>query len=102
MTKLGYTAGTWEFHCGYMIRACNGDICTPVADLRTPYRYGVGLIKGEREHHANGNLIASAPELLDALELLKNAILKNTNGMPDWLSKAMDAADAAIAKATGA
>jgi len=50
---------------------------------------------------ANARLIAAAPELLDALENLANAICKNTNGMPDWLSRALDDANEAMRKARG-
>lgn len=40
-------------------------------------------------------------ELLEALDSLSTAICKNTNGMPDWLSHAIDHANEAMRKARG-
>ena len=59
----------------------------------------VNIVRAEAK--ANARLIAAAPELLDALKLMRDAFL-DTEGSHGTLEQtATDAADAAIAKATG-
>ncbi|CAB5567667.1 MULTISPECIES: hypothetical protein [Providencia] len=52
------------------------------------------------EHEANANLIAAAPELLEALIELTESAKEAIDGLGD-LSDAIDTAKAAIAKALG-
>src|SRR5688572_18125450 len=52
------------------------------------------------ETHANARLIAAAPELLDALRELTKFLFDN-GYCPPGLAQRMEAADAAITKATG-
>lgn len=63
-----HTPGRWEFYGGYLVRAVNGENATPIADLRAPYRRGVGAVRGEREQQANGHLLAAADDLLAVCE----------------------------------
>lgn len=62
------TPGAWQVMSGYLVRVCVGDVCAPIADIRTPYRKGVGIIRGERELHYNCQYIAAMP---DACALLR-------------------------------
>lgn len=57
-----------------------------------------GLFRSKAEVTANAALIASAPELLDALQVLQAAVKTFVNGHEDWPE--MQAAVKAIAKAT--
>lgn len=70
------TPGPWELHVSGLIRRCFDDIAAPIAEMRTPYRHGVGIVKGEHEQWNNANLIAAANpstilQLLDYIETLE-------------------------------
>ena len=66
----------------------------------------VGMGIGVDESKANADLIAAAPELLEALENLLDAVRQNIDGKPPTADQIFEigghAAVAAIAKATGA
>lgn len=53
MSTGQHTLGRLEAFCGYMMRICHGDTCSPVAEISTPYRKGVGIVRGEAEATAN-------------------------------------------------
>jgi len=81
-----HTPGPWYEWAG-SIRRDNGDDSTcVVAELRTPYRRGVRLVRGEEESQANARLIAAAPDLLAALIKARETM----NHMGDALNE-MDA-----------
>lgn len=62
------TPGRWELFNGYLIRACNESVCTPIAELNPPYRFRVGIVRGEKEQWANGEFMAAAnPQAILAL-----------------------------------
>jgi hypothetical protein len=103
MTK--HTPGPWRIatsgNCGNTIEAQSG---------RTQYEFDTGyravaafqscessgLYKNEEENRiANGNLIAAAPELLEACIAMRDAV-----GFKDQI-EAQNMIEAAIAKATG-
>ena len=88
-----HTPGPWTFDNGIEF------ICT---DTSLHGEWAVAKINIVRaEAKANARLIAAAPELLDALKLMRDAFL-DTEGSHGTLEQtATDAADAAIAKATG-
>ena len=70
--------------------------------------YSIAHINSHRttEGRANADLIAAAPELLEALENLLDAVRQNIDGKPPTADQIFEigghAAVAAIAKATGA
>lgn len=90
---MSHTPGPWELFNGHVIRVCVGDCCAPIADLRSPYRHRVGIVRAEVEQQANARLIAAAPELLGALVRTRDLLLHK--------GTAFATADRAIAKATG-
>ena len=106
--KARHTEGPWEIE--FTSGNCPG--CFVVAK-GIPPKKGICYVHGQKEaynneRNANAMLIASAPELLDALrELLAigegGVIQRNETGKPTW--SAMDEikriAGAAIAKAEG-
>lgn len=55
----------------------------------------------ESEHHANANLIAAAPDLLEALVGLYDLVSTQIASIPDAQYAKVTAAAAAIAKAEG-
>ena len=92
-----HTPGPWTFDNGIEF------ICTDTSSHGEWYGdwavARVNILKAEAK--ANARLIAAAPELLDALKLMRDAFL-DTEGSHGTLEQtATDAADAAIAKATG-
>jgi hypothetical protein len=58
-------------------------------------------LDGLQGQDANARLIAAAPDLLEALMLMRNRFLDTEGNHGQWEQEATDAADAAIAKATG-
>ncbi len=102
---MRHTPGPWQAFNGYLVRKCIGDVCAPIAHIDTPYRHGIGIVKGEHEVSANIRLIAAAPDLLEALEELATivqGVIDDTNihgiGMDSFT---LQPARAAIAKAKG-
>jgi hypothetical protein len=69
----GISPGRWETHAG-MIRACGDEVCWSIAEMKTPYRYGIGLSRGYREQEANARLIAAAPDLLALITTLRASL----------------------------
>lgn len=106
-------------HAPSITAVTSGQSHTP--DLNTPWRYAPWHVaEGEPEVRARdgwivcttcgddyARLIAAAPELLDALKALDESILgraeSNASGNPEWeyVSRRINAARAAIAKAEG-
>lgn len=101
-----HTAGPWivwnDRHGNLSVRSANErdtkdetylEIATEVGGLRTWKNF-----KDHSEEEANARLIAAAPELLEALEAMREAA-----EMEDWdgRSSAYALAEKAIAKATG-
>lgn len=123
---MKHTPGPWKWvvspkhHSVELSRGSHGDVvmafrrwgmsgATPAFNVGGVLEYAVDLSRAEarREHHAawwrvlrhpDADLIAAAPELLEALE----AMLKTYAGVPfaQWPAEA-HAADAAIRKARG-
>lgn len=54
-----HTQGRLEAHPTGILRICFGDCCAPVAEIRTPYRHGIGIVKGEHEAQANARRLAA-------------------------------------------
>jgi hypothetical protein len=92
---VSHTPGPWQAFNGYLVRKCVGESCAPIAHVDTPYRHGIGVVKGHREVEANIRLIAAAPDLLEALELARQWLVYRAN--EEDLAKV----DAAIKKARG-
>ena len=62
------TPGPWETHRGNsMIRKCEEGVCQAIADMRPPYKRGIGLVRGEQSQWANAQAIALVPQLLDRI-----------------------------------
>lgn len=62
-----------------------------------------GGIRGRtsEEIAANARLIAAAPDLLEALDSLKSAVVEGWYSNGEWWQEGIDLASAAIAKAKG-
>ena len=87
--KSQHTPGPWRT-TGLNVRAQDALICYATnhwADCETP----------EIERQANANLIASAPDLLSALERIESEL----GHEPEMYSDILSIANAAIAKAKG-
>lgn len=96
MNNVLHTPGPWEVHVSGLIRRCFDDIAAPIAEMRTPYRHGVGIVKGEHEQWYNARLIAAAPELLEVAQGILAEDMRQY--LPaEYVAKV----SAAIAKATG-
>jgi hypothetical protein len=88
-----HTPGPWTFDNGIEF------ICTDTSPYGEWAVAKVNIVRAEAK--ANARLIAAAPELLDALKLMRDAFL-DTEGSHGTLEQtATDAAEAAIFKATG-
>ena len=83
---------------GYQINAPDVEQLAYV--WRSNFRLGTDQVFGAMEAEGNAKLIAAAPELLEALRLL----LADVADYPAWQRPclAVDKANAAVAKATGA
>jgi hypothetical protein len=93
MTK--YTPGPWEFDdkhsSGFPL------LCLYAADNRNPFHGS----RSDDEQNANARLIAAAPELLEALRAITDQLERIGDTRYDKDGQYIDAARAAIAKATG-
>jgi hypothetical protein len=97
MADTKHTPGPWSIldeRRGFIVTAC--DDCYDVATVRNI---------GNRDNAANARLIAAAPDMLAALQTIKQL---NDDAAPfggeiyrDRVDRAWDAVRAAIAKATG-
>lgn len=76
-----------------------------------PHYYSVGTDYAHDRGHdcnivrdirceANARVMAAAPELLDALEAIRNSA-RDGRAIPEWLEERLQQADAAIRKARG-
>lgn len=96
---MKHTKGPWKRAGRFATHILTGDGRMMVADAPHP----IGM--KEEEGFANADLIAAAPELLEALEACRDAIQRlakeSPDGVPMWASAAQDSAKAAIAKAHG-
>ena len=99
---MAHTKGPWKFIEGDRERRAMSDI---VRDDQEDFRIGYVLCEwssnpARQEDIANGRLIAAAPELLNAL-----LVLTLDPRIANWLDnndpKALEQANAAIAKANG-
>jgi hypothetical protein len=93
MTK--HTPGPWEFDdkhsSGFPL------LCLYAADNRNPFHGS----RSDDEQNANARLIAAAPELLEALRAITDQLERIGDTRYDKDGQYIDAARAAIAKATG-
>ena len=55
-----HTPGFMQAFNGYLLRICHGEVCTSIAEIRTPYRHGIGIFKGQCESDANIRRLAAA------------------------------------------
>lgn len=83
-----YTPGPWEFKFSWV--QTSDERKTPIANFNF-----------HAATEENARLIAAAPDLLEALRLMRNRFLDTEGNHGQWEEEAIDAADAAIAKATG-
>ena len=91
-----HTPGPWRWWACKETESASNDYIQIAAGLKHVAQIKIASIT---EHDMR--LIAAAPELLDALKLMRDAFL-DTEGSHGTLEQtATDAADAAIAKATG-
>lgn len=96
---MTHTPGPWIYSGkGYI---CGGECC--VADTET---YSATKKLSPPQRAANARLIAAAPELLEALKVIKNEVTEDLSGLDldmAWgiLHTVRDMAKEAIAKATG-
>ena len=98
---MAHTPGPWTFHRSE--KSCFGEIVDAQADPIGFCTYG-----GDAEAAANGRLMASAPELLAALEVIVKEITAWNSAVeliigrqPSETWQGLLDARAAIAKATG-
>lgn len=90
-----YTRGPWETR----ERSVGGDV-VEIDIFHADLRVGSATIRSDRPWRANAQLIAAAPDLLEALEALQKA----GNNFCEWHPKflpAIEKARAALAKARG-
>ena len=66
--RASFTPGPWNLHSGYLIRKCDDEVCAPIAEMRAPYRHGIGLVKGEQEQWHNARLIAASPTMAEYIQ----------------------------------
>lgn len=62
-----HTPGKLEFHPTGILRICHGDFCAPIAEIRAPYRHGVGIVKGEHESQVNARRLAACWNACESL-----------------------------------
>lgn len=92
MSEFQHTPGPWIQSKRMMI--CQIAILSDEDQLATVY--------GETgENQANANLIAAAPDLLEALEVLKDAFIVAVGATSPYAREALRRPMAAIAKARG-
>lgn len=90
-----HTPGVWHWMYTHLGKAI---------DIGAPDGSNVALIHGPEENgpeefEANARLIAAAPDLLESLVLMRTEMVRSETQAS--FDRAMAAADAAIAKATG-
>lgn len=106
--KDSHTPGPWrvlpeEAGVPYIrIRGTRLGLRFKIANVPAPSYKGAEHIEAE-ETQANASLIAAAPELLEALQLIAATDLQYVNPYAiGWMRPIVESARAAIAKATGA
>jgi len=65
--KQPWTPGQWELFGGRLIRAVNRHVATPLAETITPFSSVLDPSPDLAAEHANGVIMAAAPELAEAL-----------------------------------
>jgi hypothetical protein len=100
----GHSKGRWEVHEGTSgwleIIADHGDhIYENIANLSP--RNTCGVLEKKANHIANAYLMAAAPDLLRALELIRDRIHDTRDANCDYVNFAEVIANEAIAKAEG-
>lgn len=110
MMTSKHTPGPWMIDVGtrnqQFIRASRANGMRFIARMhpmgsRPAYHDGDETEEPTEEAKANARLIAAAPEMLEALELIVSAQDTGIIADPAGWTKAFDAASAAIAKANG-
>ena len=107
--EAAHTPGPWQIHSDHDPFYIVGDIDGPLENNELNFT-GVANVcewgKDEARHHANARLIAAAPELLSALQMIVRLRLYRDDDAAYRIAQdayeAHHIARAAIAKATGA
>ena len=94
MEKFKGTPGPWINVGGWVDAKKSGDLSSIICAIDS-----VASINPESVNDANANLIAAAPELLEALQCIIEACAWDTYGNPGYEN--LEAAKAAINKALG-
>jgi hypothetical protein len=65
-----HTPGEWQAWGNRLVRAVQGEVALPIAEIRIPFGHGnvKDLVNAEVEGQHNLRLLASSPELYKALE----------------------------------
>lgn len=90
-----HTPGPWEV--AYQDKNGQSVVKGKHIEVATCWHHCVGSI--EKEMHSNARLIAAAPDLLEALQMLLKRVIVGYDGLPQGYG--VSKARAAIAKATG-
>lgn len=88
-----HTPGPWK--------VCGHDVAGDYDHFKEGVRVAISTICEKEERDANARLIASAPELLDALQSLLDCPDLNLDRLEDDTIKAIELAENAIKKAKG-
>ncbi len=96
MTQTTHTPGPWILEKGKAHDLIVDKDGTPIAEINT----FIGPF-GRDENNANAHLIAAAPELLRAIELIINSDMAQREEDEGNISTELSIARAAYAKATG-
>ena len=103
--SAGHTPGPWEYDRGFIVAPDPGGRHADIYVAETVHADDEGRIASPEELDANGRLIASAPELLQALDYLLEQMvdmdLKYGIALSEGEEDARAQALAAIAKANG-
>jgi DnaJ-domain-containing protein 1 len=76
----GHTPPPWNNFQARLIRKCKGELASRIAEVFPPYRRGTGIVRGDREQHANARLMTAAPDMLAELIKCKQHIEKVSDG----------------------
>src|ERR1035437_1836628 len=103
-TKSAHTPGPWRYDadCGLVRESPGDDInigSAELAEVMWVERSGMTDADSERETNANANLMAAAPEMLEALKRAQSNL--QICAIMDSSIDTLDVVDAAIALATG-